>query len=89
MADYDVVIIGGGAAGLTLAHHIGEVNERRGRPLRTALLEPPPGPHTPPPRRERAPTRGPADAPPSNRWLHADEILDAEDRAAGGIAGSA
>ncbi|WP_431887335.1 lycopene cyclase family protein [Nocardiopsis alba] len=50
MADYDVVIIGGGAAGLTLAHHIGEVNERRGRPLRTALLEPPPGPHTPPPR---------------------------------------
>ncbi|MGW5878951.1 lycopene cyclase family protein [Nocardiopsis terrae] len=50
MADYEVVIIGGGAAGLTLAHRMGGVNERRGRPLRTALLEPPPGPHTPPPR---------------------------------------
>ncbi|MBR8744627.1 lycopene cyclase family protein [Nocardiopsis sp. MG754419] len=50
MADYDVVIIGGGAAGLTLAHRMSEVNQRRGRPLRTALVEPPTGPHTPPPR---------------------------------------
>lgn len=50
MTDYDVVIIGGGAAGLTLSHRMGTVNERRGRPLRTALLEPPVGEHTPPPR---------------------------------------
>lgn len=50
MADYDVVIIGAGAAGLTLAHHMGQVNERRDRPLRAVLVEAPPGPHTPPPR---------------------------------------
>lgn len=50
MADYDVVIIGAGAAGLTLAHRIGQINDRRDPPLRTAVLEPPPGPHTPPPR---------------------------------------
>jgi len=50
MADYDVVIIGAGAAGLTLTHHMGRVNERRDRPLRTVLVEAPPGPHTPPPR---------------------------------------
>lgn len=50
MADYDVVIIGAGAAGLTLAHRMGQVNERRVSPLRTALVEPPRGPHTPPPR---------------------------------------
>lgn len=50
MTDYDVVIIGGGAAGLTLSHRMGMVNERRGYPLRTALLEPPVGEHTPSPR---------------------------------------
>ncbi|WP_017542649.1 lycopene cyclase family protein [Nocardiopsis prasina] len=50
MADYDVVIIGAGAAGLTLAHRIGQINDRRDPPLRTAVLEPPSGPHTPPPR---------------------------------------
>lgn len=50
MADYDVAIIGAGAAGLTLAHHMGKVNERRDRPLRTVLVEAPPGPHTPPAR---------------------------------------
>jgi lycopene beta-cyclase len=50
MADYDVAIIGGGAAGLTLTHELRGVNDRRGRPLRVALVEPPPGPHTPPPR---------------------------------------
>ncbi|MFE9242946.1 lycopene cyclase family protein [Nocardiopsis sp. NPDC006938] len=50
MADYDVVIIGAGAAGLTLAHRIGQSNDRRGAALRTAVLEPPPGPWTPPPR---------------------------------------
>ncbi|GAB3699767.1 lycopene cyclase family protein [Nocardiopsis oceani] len=50
MTDYDVLIIGAGAAGLTLAQRMGEVNERRVSPLRAALLEPPPGPHTPPPR---------------------------------------
>ncbi|WP_159945144.1 MULTISPECIES: lycopene cyclase family protein [unclassified Nocardiopsis] len=50
MADYDVAIIGGGAAGLTLTHRLRGVNDRRGRPLRVALLEPPPGPHTPVPR---------------------------------------
>ncbi|WP_017571474.1 lycopene cyclase family protein [Nocardiopsis halotolerans] len=50
MADYDVAIIGGGAAGLTLTHQLSGVNDRRGRPLRVALVEPPPGPHTPPPR---------------------------------------
>ena len=44
MADYDVVIIGAGAAGLTLAHQMGRVNERRGRPLRTVLVEAPTGP---------------------------------------------
>lgn len=48
MADYDVAIIGAGAAGLTLAHRMRQVNERRVSPLRTALVEPPPGPHTPP-----------------------------------------
>lgn len=50
MADYDVVIIGAGAAGLTLADRMGEVNQRRESPLRVALVEPPRGPHTPPPR---------------------------------------
>lgn len=50
MADYDVAIIGGGAAGLTLTHQLRGINDRRGRPLRVALVEPPPGPHTPPPR---------------------------------------
>ncbi|WP_017584923.1 lycopene cyclase family protein [Nocardiopsis ganjiahuensis] len=50
MVDYDVVVIGAGAAGLTLAHRMGQVNERRVSPLRTALVEPPRGPSTPPPR---------------------------------------
>ncbi|CAL9553839.1 hypothetical protein SUDANB121_04509 [Nocardiopsis dassonvillei] len=50
MNDHDAVIVGGGAAGLTLAHRLGRVNHPDGSPLRVALLEPPPGPHTPPPR---------------------------------------
>ncbi|MFL1426733.1 MULTISPECIES: lycopene cyclase family protein [unclassified Nocardiopsis] len=50
MTDHDVVIIGGGAAGLTLTHRLGRVNHPRGGPPRVALVEPPPGPHTPPPR---------------------------------------
>jgi lycopene beta-cyclase len=70
MADYDVAIIGGGAAGLTLAHLMGRVNERRGVPLDTVLVEAPPGPHTPPPRTwcfwER--DGGPWDALLAARW---------------------
>ncbi|MGW9348327.1 lycopene cyclase family protein [Nocardiopsis flavescens] len=50
MNDHDVVIVGGGAAGLTLAHRLAGVNHPGGAPVRVALLEPPPGPHTPPPR---------------------------------------
>ncbi|GAB2511247.1 lycopene cyclase family protein [Nocardiopsis aegyptia] len=70
MADYDVAIIGGGAAGLTLAHLMGRVNERRGVPLDAVLVEAPPGPHTPPPRTwcfwER--DGGPWDALLAARW---------------------
>lgn len=70
MTDYDVVIIGGGAAGLTLSHRMGGVNERRGRPLRTALLEPPAGAHTPPPRTWCfwEPDAGPWDGLLTARW---------------------
>ncbi|MDE3721292.1 lycopene cyclase family protein [Nocardiopsis sp. N85] len=50
MNDHDVVIVGGGAAGLTLAHRLVGVNHPGGGPVRVALMEPPPGPHTPPPR---------------------------------------
>lgn len=50
MHDYDLVIVGAGAAGLSLAHRVTGINERRARPLRSALVEPPPGPRTPPPR---------------------------------------
>ncbi len=50
MPDYDLVIVGAGAAGLSLAHRVSGINERRARPLRSALVEPPPGPRTPPPR---------------------------------------
>ncbi|WP_304451514.1 lycopene cyclase family protein [Nocardiopsis sp. YSL2] len=70
MTDFDVAIIGGGAAGLTLAHLVGRVNERRGVPLDTVLIEAPPGPHTPPPRTwcfwER--DGGPWDGLLSARW---------------------
>ncbi|MGW8527236.1 MULTISPECIES: lycopene cyclase family protein [Nocardiopsidaceae] len=70
MADYDVAIIGGGAAGLTLTHRLGGINDRRGRPLRVALVEPPPGPHTPPPRTWCfwEPDGGPWDALLAARW---------------------
>ncbi|MFY7067734.1 lycopene cyclase family protein [Nocardiopsis changdeensis] len=50
MNDHDVVIVGGGAAGLTLAHRLSGVNHPDGAPVRVALAEPPRGPHTPPPR---------------------------------------
>ncbi|WP_040703472.1 lycopene cyclase family protein [Nocardiopsis salina] len=50
MPDYDFLIVGGGAAGLSLAHHLTGVNARRSQPLRAALLEPPPGASTPVPR---------------------------------------
>lgn len=50
MADYEVAIIGGGAAGLTLTHQLLGVNDRRGLSSQVALIEPPPGPHTPPSR---------------------------------------
>ncbi|MEE2038228.1 lycopene cyclase family protein [Nocardiopsis sp. CT-R113] len=70
MADYDVAIIGGGAAGLTLTHRLGGINDRSGRPLRVALLEPPPGPHTPPPRTWCfwEPDGGPWDGLLAARW---------------------
>ncbi|GAA0994612.1 lycopene cyclase family protein [Nocardiopsis tropica] len=70
MADYDVAIIGGGAAGLTLTHRLRGINDRRGRPLRVALVEPPPGPHTPPPRTWCfwEPDGGPWDGLLAARW---------------------
>ncbi|OOC55155.1 MULTISPECIES: lycopene cyclase family protein [Nocardiopsis] len=72
MADYDVAIIGGGAAGLSLTHQLRGVNDRRGRPLRVALVEPPPGPHTPPPRTWCfwEPDGGPWDGLLAARWEH-------------------
>ena len=70
MADYDVAIIGGGAAGLTLTHRLRGINDRRGRPLRVALVEPPPGPHTPVPRTWCfwEPDGGPWDGLLTARW---------------------
>ncbi|WP_036555294.1 lycopene cyclase family protein [Nocardiopsis sp. CNT312] len=76
MADYDVAIIGGGAAGLTLTHLLGGVNDRGGRPLRVALLEPPPGPQTPPARTWCfwEPDGGPWDGLLAARWEHLSVI---------------
>ncbi|MBB6118607.1 lycopene cyclase family protein [Nocardiopsis algeriensis] len=70
MADYDVAIIGGGASGLTLTHGLGVINDRRGRPLSAVLVEPPPGPLTPPPRTWCfwEPDGGPWDGLLAARW---------------------
>lgn len=44
MCEFDVAIVGAGAAGLTLTHELTRINPRRTAPPRVALLEPPPGP---------------------------------------------
>ncbi|MGW0645359.1 lycopene cyclase family protein [Streptomyces badius] len=47
-ADFDVVIVGAGAAGLSLAHHLCAPGSAT--PLSVALVDAPPGPLRPPPR---------------------------------------
>ncbi|MFD8946402.1 lycopene cyclase family protein [Streptomyces sp. SID8016] len=67
-ADFDVVIVGAGAAGLSLAHHLCAPGGRT--PLSVALVDAPPGPLRPPPRTwcfwERA--AGPYDGALTASW---------------------
>ncbi|MBV2365288.1 lycopene cyclase family protein [Streptomonospora nanhaiensis] len=50
MRQFDVAVVGAGAAGLSLTHRLAASNRAAGRRLGIALVEPPPGPARPPER---------------------------------------
>ncbi|RCV52029.1 lycopene cyclase family protein [Marinitenerispora sediminis] len=76
MREVDVAVVGAGAAGLSLTHRLAAANAASGHPLTIALLEPPPGPGTPPERTwcfwERGP--GPWDPIVAARWEHLEVV---------------
>ncbi|MFE0812815.1 lycopene cyclase family protein [Streptomyces sp. NPDC058794] len=72
MVDADIVVVGAGAAGLSLAHRL-PANPPHGAAASVLLIDPPPGPLRPPPRTwcfwETGPGRYDAAATASWEWL--------------------